>query len=284
MNRCDCVRMFVGLAVGVFSATAYGADLTIYEIQSNTSNGDASIYHTQIHNVTGGVVTHVWHRVGDVNERVYLQDPAHATWGAICVKDSQNGELSNSVNVGDWVSFANIYIEEYRGTTFLQYNKTSAPNVTFTVESSGNPVPAPTVLTAADLVVPVNHAASEPYESMVVRLRDVVVGQKSLGKNSDNYELLQDTDTAWGTDYMNVDAGAPYDPRIVTGRMLASITGVVEQYTNLPSWDYYQLDTRNAADIVDAVPAVSEWGMAVLGLLTVIGGTLLLRRGQCCVA
>ncbi|MFH1111287.1 MAG: IPTL-CTERM sorting domain-containing protein [Planctomycetota bacterium] len=280
MNRCDCVRMFVGLAIGVFSRAAYGDELTIYQIQSNTSNGDSSIYHTQTHNVTGGIVTHIWHRAGDSNERVYLQDPAHATWGAIVVKDSHLGELSNNVNVGDWVSFDNIYIEEFRGTTFLQYNKTLAPSVTFTVESTGNPVPAPTVLTAADLVVPVNHAASEPYESMVVTLQNTIVGSKGLGKNSDNYELLQGDDTAWGTDYMNVDAGAPYDPPIVTRRMLLSITGVVEQYTSLPTWDYYQVNTRGAADIVagDLVPAVSEWGMIALSLLTIIAGTVVLRR------
>jgi len=281
MIGCTRVRLLAGLAVSVCSIGAYGAELTIYQIQSTTTNGDASIYHTQIHNVTGGVVTHIWPRVGDSNERVYLQDPAHATWGAIVVKDSHLGEFSNSVNVGDWVSFDNIYIEEFRGTTFLQYNKSLAPSVTFTIESTGNPVPPPTTLTAADLPVPVDHTASEPYESMVVTLQNAIVGTKDLGKNGDNYELLQANDTSWGTDYMNVDAGAPYDPRIVTGRMLVSITGVVEQYTNSP-WDYYQLNTRGAADIVagDLIPAVSEWGMAVLGLLTVIGGSLVLRRSQ----
>lgn len=245
--------MAVALGLMALNSGAYANLLSIYDIQFNTSDGDASIYNGQIHDVVGGIVTHTW---AGFNDRVYLRDPAHPTWGAICVKDWE-GDLISNVQIGDWVSFTDIYIEEYRGGTFLQWNREAeepeqplSPDAMFTIESSGNEVPDPTLLTAADLIVPVNHAASEPYEHMVVTLEEVTVGTMDLGKNEDNYELIDGTGIAWGTDYMNIDAGGPYDPHIVPGAFLDSITGIVDQYTKLPSWDYYQLATRSAADVV----------------------------------
>ena len=239
-------------------------DLSIYEIQNNTTDGDISIYNGEIRNVTGGVVTHIWQ---GFNDRVYLQDPAHPTFGAIVVKDGEGGDLAGNVNIGDWISFENIYIDEYRGTTFLQYRTSSAPDVSFTKVSSGNALPQPPVLTAADLVYPPNHLVTESYESMIVTLQGVTVGLMDLGKAGDNYELIQGSDIAWAADYMNVDAGAPYDPRVVTGAEFSSLTGIVEQYTKLTDgWDYYQVVTRSAADIVPEPATLSllAVGMAVV--------------------
>ncbi len=248
----DCLMFALALAAAAsWAGVGEAAELSIYEIQSNTTDGDASSYDGQIHDVTGGVVIHKW---SGFRDRVYLQDPTQPTWGAICVKDSE-GDLIAGVEIGDWVSFDAILIEESKGTTFLQFDRANAPAVAFTVESTGNEVPEVTELSVEDLPVPVDHAASEPYESMIVKLVGPIVGQIDLGKAEDNYELFQGSDLAWGSDYMNVDAGAPYDPRIFPGAKLQSITGIVEQYTNTSSgWDYYQLLSRAAADIVP-VPA-----------------------------
>lgn len=258
--------VLIGLVTVGWGGLSRADVLSIHDVQSTTSDGDASVYNGQIHDVTGGIVTHKW---SGFHDRVYLRDPAHPTWGAIVIKDSTaDRALFNNVGVGDWVSFTDIYVEEFRGTTLLQYSPSLAPGVAYAVQSTGNPVPDPALLTAADLAVPVDHAASEPYESMVVRLENVTVGQKGLGKAGDNYELIQGGDVAWGADYMNIDAGAPYDPRIVTGAQLESITGLVEQYTKLTDgWDYYQLCTRSAADIVPepatlTLVAVGLWSAA----------------------
>jgi len=258
------VSVGCALMVRAMASDAGATGLSIFDIQSSTSDGDASIYSGQIQDVLGGVVTHIWH---GFNDRVYLHDPGSGTWGGIVVKDGEGGELANSVSVGDWVSFGAILIEEYRGTTFLQYRRSSAPDVTFTVESSGNAMPAPVALAAADLPVPVNHASSEPYESMLVSLGALTIGTMDLGKAGDNYELLQGSDVAWGADYMNVDAGAPYDPRIVTGAEFSSVTGLVEQYNKTSDgWDYYQLLTRSAQDIVPepATGCLLATGLAML--------------------
>jgi hypothetical protein len=269
-----CGALVVTLGAGLQADT-----LTIYDVQSNTSDGDASVYDGQTHNVTGGIVTHIWQ---GWQSRVYLQDPAYSSWGGIVVKDWEGGALANNVNIGDRVDFTDIVIEEFRGTTFLQYNTSWSPTVAFNVVSSGNTVPDPVLLTAADLPVPVDHTASEPYESMAVTMEDLVVGYKDLGKAGDNYELRQDSDLGWGTDYMNVDAGGPYDPRIDSGRVILGITGIVEQYTNDP-WDYYQLMTRSESDIVanGSIPTVSAWGMLAMSLLLACAGTVVLRRVRC---
>ncbi len=252
-----CIVLTLIALVGV----GYADDLSIYDVQANTSDGDASIYDGQIHNITGGIVTHKW--VG-WQTRVYIRNPDFPEWGAICVKDWEDGDLFNAVELGDWISFGNILIEEHRGTTLLQFDRTASPDVTFSIDSENNPVPEETLLTAADLIIPVDHAASEPYESMVVRLENVTVGTMDLGKADDNYELIQGDDVAWGADYMNVDAGGPYHPWIYTGAQLDSITGLVEQYTRLSSgWDYYQLLTRSSADIV---PEPGSLALLAIGL------------------
>ncbi|HUU95684.1 MAG TPA: PEP-CTERM sorting domain-containing protein [Phycisphaerae bacterium] len=259
----------VGLALLAFCTRGQAELLSIYDIQYNTSDGDATVYHGQIHDVVGGLVTHV-HYSG--RSRVWLRDPDHPTWGAIVVKDWEGGELADNVEVGDWVSFQNILIEEFRGTTLLQYNRNWSPDIAFNVDSTGNDVPLPTLLTAADLCVPVDHSASEPYESMMAMLEDVTVGQLDQGHVPDNYELLQGDYMAWGTDYINVDAGGPYHPFIYPGAELLSITGAIEQYTNLDEgWDHYQLLTRFTGDIV---PVPEPGSMCLL----IVGGLLARRR------
>jgi hypothetical protein len=264
------------LAVGLVGS-AFGDVLTIRDVQYTTDPSGDSPYDGQIHDVAGGIVTHIWF---GGKPRIYVQDPAYSQWGGIIVKDWHNGELAGNVSIGDWVSFTAIVVEEANGTTHLQYNRDWAPDASFTVVSTGNPLPDPILLYAAHLAVPVDHMRSEPYESMVVTLHTVLVGERDLGKADDNYELHQGTWVAWGADYMNLDAGGPYDPRIQTGAILERITGIVEQYTKLSSgWDYFQIVTRSASDIAvaEGIPTVSEWGVLVLALLLLTTAKIVYR-------
>jgi hypothetical protein len=230
------------------SGVSYGDDLSIYDVQYTTDPSGDSPYNLETHNVLGGIVTHIW--FGN-KARVYLQDPAHPTWGGIMVKDWTDGfTLANNVSIGQYVNVSTVSIEESGKNTVLQYGAPWEPGSSFEIVGSGS-VPDPILLTAADIPYPADHASSEPYEAMVVMLEDVQVGQRDLGEHSDNYELIQGSDIAWGTDYQNIDAGGPYHPWIYTGAELDSITGVVEQnYEESPAWDYYQLVTRRTDDIV----------------------------------
>jgi hypothetical protein len=257
------------------ASVGYADVLSIYEVQSTTTNGDTSYYAaggatSGIHTVYGGIVTYM--RSG-YRDRVYLQDPAHPTWGAICVKDAHH-ELLSQLQVGDLATFSNIYVEDdvdTTGNTFLQFDRENAPDVSFTVESQGNPVPEPTVVPARDVRAdPVDHATTEPYESMIVTLQDIEIGDLGLGRKSDNYELKQWSDDhweiAWGTDYLNVDAEGDYHPWIQTGAVFESVTGIVEQNTK-DGWDYYQVLTRSSDDLV---PEPGTLALLAVGL-TLVG-------------
>jgi hypothetical protein len=290
---CALASLMVSLSFGIASVHA---DVTIYDIQHTTTDGDASWYDQPdtYWDVEGGMVVHKW--MGGYG-RVYLQDTRYPdpAWNAICVKDWE-GDLYDAVEIGDWLSFTQIRVEEYRGNTYLQYSEDHSPNVSYDRWPTGEQPPPPVLLTIADMPAPIegppgewyveNHDA-EPYESMMVRVEYVTVGTKGFGKADDNYELHRDGDVGWAADYMNIDkpSNVDYDPRIQTGVLLESISGVFEQYTHLLNgWDYYQLCTRSADDIVvaRAIPTVSEWGVVVMTLLMISTGSVLFKRVPTC--
>jgi len=257
--RNHCFVSLVMVVVAIWCAgVGYADELSIYQIQSTTSVGDVSFYNGEIHDVIGGVVTHIWQ---GVNARVYLQDPSHPTWGAIVVKDGEGGELTGIVSVGDWVSFDNIYIDEFRGTTFLQYLRSDAPDVAFNIVSRDNPLPPAILIPVAAIPAPLqypgdewyvdNHDA-ELYESMHLVIRDVTVTAMHLGKAVDNYNLqTPNGDDCWATDYMN-DAVQPteYHEFVGMDQHFCAVSGVFEQYTKTSAgWDYYQLITLETADL-----------------------------------
>lgn len=281
---------YLGLVLFMLSESqAIGDELTIYDIQFNTSDGDASFYASDpagvpdLYDCPGGVVIG---KFRGFKPRIILQDPSRSDgWGAIQVKDwiyhsdAQEWELYDNVELGDWVSLTNVWVEESRGTTMLQYQSTYDPG--FTVVSQGHPSPEPVSLTVADLVYPLDHGVTERYESMAVTLEHVTIGQMDLGKAEDNYELIQGGEIAWAADYMNVDAGGPYDPRIETDAGLVRITGLLEQYTDdNEGWDYYQLCTRSHDDLLAAadIPALPQWGLAIMLLSIAAAGTIVWRR------
>jgi hypothetical protein len=256
---------------------SFGDPLSIYNVQWTEDASGQSPYHDSFQNVAGGVVTHI-----EDGFRYYLQDPAYPNgWGGICVKDFA-GELGG-VEVGDLVNFTHIYVEDYRGTTFLQYDRVDNPLLDFEIQSHGNPVPAPLLLTADQLAAPVedplnfwmvDDRRTEPYESMLVTLENLpnlTVGTNGFGKADDIYGLFQGTDTVWATDYFQAPTYDPYyDPRLEfgVGQELESITGIVEQYlkiTDTYGWDYYQVCTRSPADLV--VPEPGAISLLLTGLL-----------------
>jgi hypothetical protein len=239
-------------------ARGAGAPLTIYEIQSSTLDGDSTTYQGQVIDCVGGIVTGKYH---GMRPRIILQDPANFDgWGGIQVKDWTAGDLFDHVAVGDWVSVTNVLVEEYRGTTFLQWQTPNNPG--FTIVSQDNPLPPPIVVSMADIAAPIrnqydewyveNHDA-ERYESMRVRVRCAVVTEWNLGKAVDNYNL-QGADGAdcWAADYMNEDREpSGYHPYVMLNRDFCAVTGVLEQYTNrYDGWDYYQLLTLRTDDLV----------------------------------
>jgi len=259
-------RYTMGMALVLAACSSAGrADpLTIDQVQYTTDPQGDSPYAGQIIDLVGGVVTHVSFQA---YARVFLQDPARSSWGAIQVKDFTVGwDLAFHVQVGDWVALQGVYVEEFVGNTFLQYgHPVLSPDSSYQILSSGNPLPAPIVVSAAQIAAPIeqpngdwivaDHMA-EPYEHMLLQVRGVTVTAMDLGKAVDNYALTDMTGDCWAADYMNQDVYTfKYHDWVRLGRRFHSVTGVLEQYTAYHDghfWDYYQLLTRRTDDLVVA--------------------------------
>jgi len=271
------MRVVVGISIvcigWVLPCVAGGGLLTIREIQYTESPDGASLYNGKVIDCAGGVVVV---KVAGGRPRLFLQDPnALDGWGAIQVKGWVSDAFA-SVNVGDWVQIKQVFVEEYRGTTFLQYldKNTDGSKPILKVVSPGHSLPRPRVVDAQDIKAPeyvpledawivADHRA-ERFESMLLQIRCVAVGQQGLGKAQDNYEIQsfrEPNDAAhccWVSDYLNPDRpkSSLYLPEIGAGRRFRAVTGVLEQYTSLADgYDYYQLLTLSEGSVVGLCPA-----------------------------
>jgi hypothetical protein len=242
----------------VFGTVGYADELSIYQIQYTDDPNGVSPYNGQTIDCLGGVCIG---KFPGSRPRVVLQDPAYPDgWGGIQVKDWTAADLFDNVNVGDWVALASVFVEEYRGTTFLQWDTIYASQ--YTIVSQGNPVPPPLEVSVSAIPAPLYHPEddgwyvenhdAELYESMQLIVRDVTVTAMDLGKAVDNYNLQNaDGDDCWATDYMNEDIGPwGYHPFVSVGQHFCAVGGVLEQYTRISNgWDYYQLVTMTSADL-----------------------------------
>jgi hypothetical protein len=216
----------------------------------------------------------VTHKRTENPPRLFLQDPiirdanvqdVNCCWGAIQVKDWFYGTFDD-VNIGDWVAFTNVTVEDYRGTTFLQYWNANPDHSTpgFSVVSSGNAVPEPVAVKIEAIVSPFEDIydpgcwyVPEKYESMRLSVMRVVVTEQGNGKAGDNYTLAstatpEDANfSCWAADYLNKDRVGYYHPYVEIDQEFCRVQGILEQYKNLSTgWDYYQLLTTKTEDFL----------------------------------
>jgi len=237
-------------------------DLSIYDIQYTEEPTGESYWNYHLVNCTGGIVTH---KFPGYKPKLTVQDPNFPLgWGAIQVKDGLTGApLYAKASVGDWIRLTNVEVEEYRGNTILQCLPENSPALT--VVSSNNPLPKPLLVEPNEITAPLEGPAgqwfvadhnAEKYEAMWLKVRNVTVTEKGLGKKIDNY-TLQDCDkpndsnfSCWAADYMNEDKEEDeYHPYIELDRHFCSVEGILEQYTKISNgWDYYQLLTTTTED------------------------------------
>jgi len=231
-------------------------NLSIYEIQYTTDVNGTSPQNGNIVDCLGGIVIHK--TPAPLRPKLTLYDPNYPCgWGGIMVKDIYSTGVFDDVNVGDWVSFTNVEVEDYKGTTFLQYKSENDPN--FTIVSRDNPLPRPLLVIVDDIAAPIkiedtndwvvpDHNA-EIYEGMLVKVVDVNVKDTGYGKAYDNYILESNLDPnsiCWASDYMNEDRDGIYHPNVRTGQNFCGVAGIIEQYTGEKAgiyYDYYQLLT-----------------------------------------
>jgi hypothetical protein len=263
----------LGWGVGALAGGARLAvdTLSIRELQYSTAASEwRSAYEGQIVSLEGGVVTH------KIGFRITLQDPAlGAEWAGVEIRAFQNEAPLGIVQVGDRVDFHDVLVEEFRGGTIPQFMSYS----TFEVVSSGNPLPEPVVVPLADLRYPPDRERCEKYEGMLVAVESVRVGRMDWGKAGDNYELFDEHDSMWASDYYNLDLAVPPFPTycVQRGERYSRVSGIFQEYLYpQEDWDYYQLLPRSAADYVKSdiytirdvqeSSAADDWGSPLAGV------------------
>ena len=252
----------------LFASVARGDLLTIPEIQYTDSADGDSPYNGHVVDCAGGVVVFIR---ASGRPRLVLQDPnAVDGWGGIQVK-GWTADAFADVDVGDWVELEQVFVEELRGMTFLQYwgENPDGSQPILRVASRDHSLPRPLHVDVSEIQAPeyqplgdawvvASHGA-ERWESMVLQVRDVAVVEQDLGKALDNYELrsFREPDDpnarCWGADYFNQDREEAdlYLPQIEVGRRFRAVTGVLEHYRNLgDGYDYYQLLTLREESVV----------------------------------
>ena len=250
--------MIIAAVFGLVELTQARA-LSIYEIQCTADVNGVSPQNGKIVNCLGGIVT--FKRAGG-RARLTIQDPNFPyEWGGIQVKDFIGGSF-DEFTVGDWVSLSNVLVEDFRGTTFLQFMSENDPNLS--IISRNNPLPKPLIVSVDEVAAPVeginswavaNHNA-EKYEGMLIKVVDVSVKGIGYGKAYDNYMLGSNNDpnsVCWASDYMNYDVDGIYHPFIGVGNNFCGVTGFLEQYTGQSEgiyYDYYQLLTAKTDDFL----------------------------------
>jgi len=239
------------LSVLLIALSAQATDLSIYDVQYTTDAGGNSPQNGNTIDCAGGIVINIFY---GGNTKLTLWDGASTTgWGGIAAKDFSGADAFASINVGDWVSFTAIPVEEYRGNTQLAFQSTSGMSIL----SSGNAMPTPITIT--------DSIFSEPYEAMLVQVDDVGITAKDLGAKGDNYNLQNLAGNYWASDYMNTDAGGYYHPLVSVGSSFDSISGIIEQYQK-NTWDYYQMLTLDTNSFTVPEPVSSLLLLSGAGL------------------
>jgi len=221
----------------VLTAEAVTVPVSIYDVQYTSDASGDSPYANQTVNCVGGIVINKW--LGGWT-KLTLYDPANPNgWGGIIAKGPAD-DLS-SIQVGDWVSFTDILVEERSGNTQLSFDTGTG----LSVESTGNAIPDALNITASSF--------SEQHESMMVKVSDVEITAMDLGRYGDNYNLHNAAGDYWGGDYMNVDAAGYYHPYVTLGAVFESVSGIIEHKIS-GGWDYYQMLTTTTGDFVVPEP------------------------------
>ncbi len=235
-------------AAGMAPARAQAPAYNIHELQHSGPELDwKSPHQGEIVKCVGGIVTHKF------RQRIVLQDPSLGDeWAAIEVRGYPVYPIG--IEIGDQVDFDNVYVDEYRGVTTLQYYSASS----HVVNSRGNELPPPLPLSVWDLRYPAHPEDTEKYAAMLVKLNEeVTIGDLDQGAHEDNYELLgQFGEVAYGSDYGNTEITSTY--YVASGQCYARIFGIVQRYDDDAQWDYYQLLPRRIADYVACGAAVES--------------------------
>jgi len=191
---------------------------TINDIQSNTSDGDATVFLGHIVK-SSGIVTSI------AGSNYWIQD-GDGAYNGMYFYDSGN---ASSLTVGDSITFEGEVTEYYGATEII--------NVTdLTINNSGNTLPTPAIITTADLI--------EAYESVLVK-----VESGTIATAPNNYGEFKYTDNPGDT--IIVDDKFYAHPAVVDN--IVTITGI-----GTYSFNNWTLWPRSEDDIIFNMAQVSS--------------------------
>jgi len=200
--------------------TEVGAKVPIQEIQSNTTDGDASTY-SEIIVRTEGVVT-------TIGKQEFIIQNGTGPWSGLFIYVGNNLDdlLGRGLQVGSVVRVTGR-VYEYYGLT--EIGLPEEVEILGTAE-----VPEPVVLHTGDV-------AQEQWESVLVQVENVTV--KAV---ENDYWVIDD-----GSGEVKVSTYL-YNPTSITpGQVYKYIRGVL-----LYSWGDYKITPRNADDVVLKIPEI----------------------------
>ncbi len=164
---------------------------------------------------------------------LFVQQKSGGQWSGMYVTGKKSDELGQ-VKVGDVITMTGD-VKDFYCFTQIQSKFT-------TIETLGKELAVALTVTTADLGDIAGLEKTEPYESVLVQLHDVVVGEDALGSDGkahgDVYIGKDDKDKAlrmgsgfYGV-YMSDKKDGTFTPKYPKGTKLGTVTGVVEYSFN----------------------------------------------------
>lgn len=219
--------LFVLLAV-FLSAGLAAQILRCYDVQYTTAANGASPYAGQVVTVEGIVVAEKFYTgTSTTNYGFIISDPEGGPWSGLLIFTNQYHP-----QLGDKVQVTGTIVEYYELTEM-------SPTTGFQVISSGNPIPAPAVITTGQLT---NAATAEQWESVFVRVQNVNV---TASPNNYGEFYVNDGSGACQVDDQCFPRSGFSWPSITVGQNWARIQGIVDF-----SFSYYAINPRTLLDLV----------------------------------
>ncbi len=230
-------------------------DLTIQDIQYSPYGSGFSAFNGYSVTVSGVVTADT----SDFGTRVYIQN-GNDPWSGIRVFGTNAYQLKK----GDNVTVTGEVFENFSVTQIGTLTNGAA----VTVNSSGNAVPEPVVLSTGDIATVAGGTPdAEQYESMLIKYENVTVSAQSADGGS-NFGEIYVTDGSGDTRVELEDGNHPYnngstadlqddDPNffVETGNTFESISGIMYF-----SFGNYKLNPRQESDFVGFATSVKENG------------------------
>ncbi|MBK8231418.1 MAG: hypothetical protein IT349_02330 [Candidatus Eisenbacteria bacterium] len=228
-------------------------DVTVCQVAADDANG-VPVLNTQFVRFEGICIV-----PSGIFSGPTLQEFAVTDDNGTCCMSVFGGAITPFVNIGDRVRIVGT-VTNFNGRT-----EVTSPNLTVTILSSGNPVPAPVPVTTFELSV-----NGEIYESCVVQLNCVDITSGTWPLVGENQNLIVDDGTGPTTMRVDKDTDIPGSSQ-PTGPFTA--VGMATQFDSTsPFSDGYQLQPRSLADLIFNCAAIqgaccfNDGSCSVLGI------------------